>query len=151
MSKKCLSALLELLYPPSLVWYLLCTTPFCFAAAGFTSWMYGNFSMRLGNLVSTSYFHIFELYLKHINSFICQSVRLRPFLLDSKKFSIRETLNLSTCANSSTDTNQISQVSHVRCYLSPVFCHMPHVMCQVLSVTNSHSPGPSPCKIPQHA
>ena len=47
--------------------------------------MYGNFTMRLGKLVSTSYFHDIELHLKDTDKIFCQSVWLKPFQHDSKE------------------------------------------------------------------
>ena len=69
---------------------------------------------------------------------------------------LQETLNISTCADSSTDTKSkiklfvssvACQVTIVRCHMSVVLCHMLHVTCHLSQVTNanSHSHGPSLC------
>ena len=52
---------------------------------------------------------------------------------------VRQTLNLSMCADSSTDT-KILKVSHVTCHMSCVTCHMSHVTCLVSRVTCHLSP-----------
>ena len=58
----------------------------------------------------------------------------------SKKSRIRETLNLLTCADSSTDTTKnLLQVSHVTSHVSGVTCHLSHV-----TNANSHTHDPPP-------
>ena len=76
------------------------------------------------------------------------------------KSCIRETLNLWTCVDSSTNTYVLllfsysyffsssgvrCQVSGVRCRVSPVSWHLSHV-----TNANSHINGPSLCKLPQY-
>ena len=54
---------------------------------------------------------------------------------NNKKSCIRETLNLSTCVDSITESGVMCHVLRVTCHLSPA---------------NNHSQGPIPCKLPQY-
>ena len=59
-----------------------------------------------------------------------------------KKFLIWETMNLSTCEDSSTDT--IKSPKKIRCqvsffYLSYIRCQVSHVRCHLSHVTNANS------------
>ena len=88
---------------------------------------------------------------KNILSFVKASLKL----FSTEKFCIRETLNLLTCANSSTNTKipkmlekftffvfHISCVtfhlSPVTCHRSPVNCHLSPVTCHLSPVTNTN-------------
>ena len=72
-----------------------------------------------------------------MSSFFSFSLLLCPFI--TKKSRKRETLNLSTCADSSTDTKKSKiyiferikkcQVSFVTCHVSGVRCHLSPVTC----------------------
>ena len=104
----------------------------------------------------------------HRNSFT--NSYLTPYLRIPVKSRIRETLNLLTCSDSSTDTktdrnkqkvrgkrkrpNVMCHVSHVTCHISCVMCNMSCVKCLMFHVashlspvtnTNSHSHRAYPC------
>ena len=72
------------------------------------------------------------------------STFLTVFEVFPKKTHVRKTLNLSMCAEKSTDTKK---GSGVRCHLSHVICHMSCVTSHLSHVTNtnSHSHKSSPC------
>ena len=85
----------------------------------------------------------------------------------SRNSRIRETLNLSPCADSSTDTIIFPPFSYryiyiflifliiiiiiIRCQVSRVTCCALHVNCHLSHVNNINRHGPSPCQLPHYA
>ena len=79
-----------------------------------------------------------EAIAKHYRSrfvlFLCVIFKFLPHFLENSR--IRDTLNLSTCSDSSTNTKMTNEnVSSVRFHMSCVMCHVSCIMCHMSRVT----------------
>ena len=89
---------------------------------------------------------------KHHSHFVLPLLGLKGMILKKKKKScMRETLNLSMCAESSSFYIFFisCHVSGVRCWVSGVTCGMSHVTCHISLNTNSRRHGHLPMITPQ--
>ena len=97
-----------------------------------------NFISRTHNNIFFLFYYLYFLAVLSDNEY-CK------FSLPQKNSRIRETLNLLTNADSSTDTitdrniQKTQKVSGVRCQVSGITCHQSTVTCHLSHVTNANS------------